>query len=345
MTESRTINGASAHTLVYLKLVAVSVIWGGTFVAGRYLAATPPMLSACLRFVLASLTLGLLLVFMRKPLARIDAKQFLHLAALGFFGIFTYNVCFFYGLAHVSASRASWIVALNPAVIALAAFVCFRESLSRLKMGGIALCLVGAATVILGKSPDALAQPSGRWTGDLAILGCVASWVIYSVFSRSLSRAIGPLHTVTYSIWIGSLMLIAAALASGQLTIESLAAFAESDNAPPRLLSLLYLGAVGSALAYVWYYDAIRKIGATRSGVFIALNPLTAVLLGALLLDERLSLPMFAGGTLVILGIVLCNKPPRSGCEKVLTARPSRPILTAWRTSGEAHRQEKWHRT
>jgi drug/metabolite transporter (DMT)-like permease len=298
----------ASDPFVYLKLVAVSVIWGGTFVAGRFLAGTPPMLSACLRFVLASLTLALFLACARKPLARVGAGQLLQLAVLGFFGIFTYNVCFFHGLAQVSASRASLIVALNPAMIALAAFVCFRESLSVRRVGGIGLCLVGAATVILSRSPDALGQAEAHWRGDLAIFGCVLSWVVFSVFSRNLARAIGPLHTVTYSIWLGTLMLLAGAGVSGQLGTPALAALAGLPALP--LLSLVYLGAVGSALAYIWYYDAIQKIGATRSGVFIALNPLTAVLLGALLLDERLSLPMFAGGTLVILGIFLCNRAP-----------------------------------
>jgi drug/metabolite transporter (DMT)-like permease len=81
-------------------------------------------------------------------------------------------------------------------------------------------------------------------------------------------------------------------------------------------LSLLYLGVLGSALAYIGYYDGIRKIGATRSGVFIALNPLTAVILGALLLDEPLTLAMCLGGGLILAGIFLCNKPLARGGKK-----------------------------
>ncbi|MNY61006.1 putative DMT superfamily transporter inner membrane protein [compost metagenome] len=71
----------------------------------------------------------------------------------------------------------------------------------------------------------------------------------------------------------------------------------------------MYLGVLGSALAYIGYYDGLRQIGATRSGVFIALNPLTAVILGALLLDEQMSGAMYLGGGVILLGIYLCNKP------------------------------------
>ncbi len=91
----------------------------------------------------------------------------------------------------------------------------------------------------------------------------------------------------------------------------------EISGVPAYIPSLLYLGAIGSALAYIWYYKGIEQIGATRAGVFIALNPLTAVLLGALLLDEQLSAPTFMGGALIIVGIMICNRParPQYNCE------------------------------
>jgi len=73
---------------------------------------------------------------------------------------------------------------------------------------------------------------------------------------------------------------------------------------------------LGSALAYIGYYDGIHKIGATRSGVFIALNPLTAVILGALLLGEQLTLTMCLGGGLILTGIYLCNKPLAPSTKK-----------------------------
>ena len=99
-------------------------------------------------------------------------------------------------------------------------------------------------------------------------------------------------------------MLGTATLATGSFTTAAL-----GNVHLPQLLSLLYLGVLGSALAYIGYYEGIRRIGATRSGVFIALNPLTAVICGALLLGEPLTAPMLMGGAVILLGIYLCNKP------------------------------------
>lgn len=286
---------------VYVKLLAVAVIWGGTFVAGRHLAGGIEALpAASLRFLIASLTLAITLPFLARSWPRPSARQWLQLALLGGCGIYLYNLCFFFGLQHTSASRAALIVALNPALIALASSLLHGEGLGGVRLLGILLCVAGAGLVILGRAGSVL---EGAWHGDVLILGCVLSWVIYSVFSRGLAQALGPLHTVSYSIWLGTLMLCATTWAMGEVAWPSLAT--------DQWLSLVYLGAIGSALAYIWYYDGIRRIGATRSGVFIALNPLTAVLFGVLLLEESLTLQVCLGGGLAIAGVYLCNRLPR----------------------------------
>ncbi|MNI06257.1 putative amino-acid metabolite efflux pump [compost metagenome] len=290
---------------VYLKLAAVTMIWGGTFVAGRFLAdSLSPFFAASLRFLLASAALMLFLLLTRVPLARPSFRQWLQLALLGFFGIFFYNICFFYGLHYINASRASLIVALNPAVIGLASWWLFKERLSRAKVVGIAICIAGASLVIVSRNPQLLAGNAEAWIGDLLILGCVLGWGVYSLCSRELNHSLGPVQTVTYSILLGTLMLWLTSAVRGELSFTALISLG-----PQQWLSLMYLGVLGSALAYIGYYDGIRKIGATRSGVFIALNPLTAVILGALLLGEQLTLAMYLGGGLILLGIFLCNKP------------------------------------
>ncbi|MEH1906836.1 EamA family transporter [Nostoc sp.] len=77
-----------------------------------------------------------------------------------------------------------------------------------------------------------------------------------------------------------------------------------------QLLSLSFLGILGSALAYVWYYKGkgIEKVGATRTGVYITLVPLFAVILGRIILHEPITIIMMIGGLSVLAGIVLCNK-------------------------------------
>ncbi|SJN56201.1 putative amino-acid metabolite efflux pump [Vibrio ruber DSM 16370] len=300
------------HFGIYLKLALVSIIWGGTFVAGRAIHPDiPPLLSATLRFLLAGATLVLVLILTGRGFIRITKKQVCVLFGLGFCGIYTYNLFFFAGLQHISASRASLIVAANPAMIAIASFLFYKERFSLTRLCGITLCIIGAATVIISKSPQAVLQTQSSGIGDLMIVGCVLSWVAYSVFGKQTVQSIGPLHTVTYSVLAGAVMLTLTTLFSGQLDVGTLASIHVQD-----FISLSYLGIIGSALAYIWYYSGIEKIGATRAGAFIALNPIAAVSLGALLLGERLSMLMGVGGLLAIVGILLCNRPEKSTSDK-----------------------------
>jgi drug/metabolite transporter (DMT)-like permease len=268
-------------------------------------------LAASLRFLLASVALLLFVRMARITLVWPSLRQWRQLLLLGFFGIFFYNLCFFYGLHYINASRASLIVALNPAVIGLASWLLFKERLNRAKVVGIAVCIAGASVVIVSRNPQLLTGGADAWLGDLLIFGCVLGWGVYSLCSRELNQTLGPVQTVTYSILLGTVMLWMTCIVRDEVSVAAI-----TQLGAQQWLSLLYLGVLGSALAYIGYYDGIRKIGATRSGVFIALNPLTAVILGALLLDEPLTLAMCLGGGLILAGIFLCNKPLARGGKK-----------------------------
>ena len=287
---------------VYVKLALVAVAWGGTFIAGRSLAGVAPMFSACLRFVLASAALSLFLLLSGKGFKRVSARQALVVTLLGFCGIFSYSFFFFSGLQHISASRAALIVALNPAVMTLIAYLFYREQVTVFKVLGIVLCFCGVALVVGSGDPQGAAGGRG-WLGEALIGGCVLSWSAYSVFCKSVVRQLGPLHTVTYSIYAGTLMLLLYAAATGVLDMNAVWRFSTAEIA-----SLFYLGVVGSAVAYIWYYDGIQQIGVARASVFIALNPLAAVLFGAALLGEQMTLATLFGGALIISGIVVENR-------------------------------------
>lgn len=304
------------NAAVYVRLALVAVAWGGTFIAGRSLADIAPMFSACLRFLLASAALTLFLAVSGKGFRRVSSYQALVLALLGFFGIFSYSFFFFSGLQHISASRAALIVALNPAVMTLIAYIFYRERVGPLKIFGIFLCFCGVALVVSGGDmQSAGGQRVSGWLGEMLIGGCVLSWSAYSVFCKSVVRQLGPLHTVTYSIYAGTLMLVVYAAVTDIFDVASLAQCSTGE-----VLSLLYLGIIGSAVAYIWYYDGIHKIGVARAGVFIALNPLAAVLFGAALLGEPMTLEILLGGALIISGIVIENR--RSGPDPVQAEVP-----------------------
>lgn len=284
----------------YFSLVFTMLLWGGTFIAGRLLAGTlEPASAAFLRFLIASIALVTVVGVTEKKLILPPKNLWVPLILLGMTGVFAYNVFFFNGLRHISAGRASLIIASTPLVITVFASIFFRERLSLLNICGILLSLGGAITVISNGHPGALFT-GAFGPGESALFGCVLSWAAYSLIGRSILAVLSPLTAVCYSSVIGTLLLSLPAAREG--LFSRLTSITMADWA-----SLAYLGLCGTALGFFLYYQGIKKIGATRAGIFINLVPVFALLLSWLLLGEVLKPVVLAGGLMVMTGVSLTN--------------------------------------
>lgn len=244
----------------YIHLVLSAVFWGGTFVAGRQLAPLiDPYSAAFLRFAMASF---LLLAWLYRRLGAfptISLRQTGAVVLLGCTGIVAYNLLFFSGLQTVEAGRAALIIALNPVMIALASAWLFGERLSPHRSLGIVLSVLGAIVVIgRGNLPGLLR--SGIGPGEVLLLGCVASWVVYTLLGKRLLSNMRPLVAVTYSSIAGTLML-------GLLFAWRGGASADALREPAVWTNVTYLALFGTALAFVWYYRGVHALGADRKSV------------------------------------------------------------------------------
>ncbi len=285
-----------------IKMLLCALFWGGTFIAGKIAAtyASPPFLGL-LRFFFASLLLIAYLLFTNniKAMFVLTKKQFIGVTILALSGIWAYNLFFFYGLQTVPAARASLIVANNPLLIALGAALFLKEKLTPLKFLGILTSICGASIII--SNGDIMAVLSSFTQGDIAILFCVVTWAIYSLVGKVVLKSLTPLIAVTWACIIGTLLFIPFAL--NEETMQNLPSF------PLELwLCALYLGLFGSALGFVFFYQAVKGLGATKSGVFINFVPVFGVVLSAIFLNEDISPAMIFGGMFTILGVYLTNK-------------------------------------
>jgi len=288
----------------YLKLIIVALLWGGTFIAGRLLAGSlSPLMAAIGRFSLAVLILVFLTIKSEGKLPSLSFKQIAITFALGLTGIFTYNLCFFTALSEMPASRTALFVAFNPIATAILLAILYREKLSLQKLLGISIAVVGALTVIsdghlLSVIQD-ITQAFG--SGELAMLCAVISWAAYTVVGRKALLGLSPLVSTTYAAIWGLLLLISVFIfdpsAHMNLTLSWQASAA-----------IGYLAIFGTVIPFIWYYQGIKTIGAAQTAVFTNFVPLFGLLLGALLLNETISISMLIGGALVITGVIFTNR-------------------------------------
>lgn len=287
-------------TAIVVKLVLVAVIWGGTFIAGRVAAPEmPPTTAALVRYVTASLALVATTFATEGGLPKLDRRQWLMVTALGFAGVAGYNYLFMVGLETVPASRGSLIMALNPAATMIGAALFLREPITVAKIVGTLLALMGVAIELGGGNPLALVS-GGIGEGELALFGCVVGWAAYTLIAKKVT---GPsaLAVTTYAAVIGMLMLAVLVAARGDPLVP---------RASLRVwLALVYMGVLGTALAFVWFLEGVKTLGPARAAIFVNLVPVAAITLGVLLLGERLTVAMLVGASLVIAGVWIINRP------------------------------------
>jgi drug/metabolite transporter (DMT)-like permease len=290
----------SNKAVIYTKLFVTAILWGGTFIAGRIVARdVGPFSAAFLRFAIASVFLLFITFKRERRLPPVKKGQVIPLILLGMTGVFSYNVFFFKGLKIIHAGRASVIIASNPVFIALFASCLFREKLSLLKFAGIVISVTGAIIVISRGNPIEIMK-GNVGLGELFIFCCVMSWVAYSLIGKAVMKDLSPLVSVSYSSLVGAIGLFIPAYLEGMVQHFSHYTTAE-------WLGIFYLGFFGTVVGFVWYYEGIKAIGATKASQFINFVPISAVVLAFFLLAEPVTFSLIIGTVMVCIGVYLTN--------------------------------------
>jgi drug/metabolite transporter (DMT)-like permease len=284
-----------------LKLVLVSFLWGGQFVAARIAAAqAPPFTASFLRFVFGTTALLILHLIRERRFSRLTLRQWAWLTLLGLSGVFLYNLFFFSALAIAPAGRSSVVVAMTPTVVSVASIIFFKDRFSLLRILGLMVALFGVSWAISGGDPASLLRGEiGR--GDLYIFGAMLSWATFSVVGKIIIRELSPRLAITYACLIGTAALAIPAVLEGGLV------------GVPRYslemwLSLAYLGLMGTVLAFILYYQGIKSIGPSKTAIFINLVPIWAMALSTIVLGEKITLPLVLGAAMVIGGVFLTSR-------------------------------------
>lgn len=296
---------APSHVGTHLRLTGMAVLWGASWPWGRVLAQSlPPLAAAACRFLLATV---LLMIWLQRSgrlraLRGWSASRWAGMALAASFGVFGYATFFMLGLKQVPAGKAALVVTMNPAMTLLLAAWLFKEHLNRVIGLGMVLAVVGAITVITRGEPWHVLD--GRvGSGELLLLGCVVCWVAYTLIGRRVMAGVDALTTTGVTAAIGATMLLITSL-----VVEGPAAWAAVPQAPMKVwVCLVALAAGSTAVAYAWYFEGVKALGAGAASGYITLVPVFGVAFSALWLGERIDASLLVGGALAIGGTVLMN--------------------------------------
>jgi drug/metabolite transporter (DMT)-like permease len=306
-----TAGAARGRVVAIISLLVVMLIWGSAYVVTKAgLVDVPPLVFAWLRFVVASLML-LPLALARGGLRRIPRPvPWRPLLLMAFFGIGIYYVLYNIGLVYTTASQGALMQSGLPAVIAIMALVWLHEHTTRRRLFGIALTIVGVVIVLIGQ-PAGTESASNPLVGGALMFISMVSWAVYTIFAKRVSSIDSTVVTTCVTI-LGAMMLLPAAIVE--------AAFRPVELPPARAwISIVYLGAFPSAMAYLLFNRSLRDLDASQAGAYINLVPIVGAAFGVLFLRESLSIWAIGGGVLVLAGVWISTRADAHSSEAAAT--------------------------
>lgn len=189
-----------------------------------------------------------------------------------------------------------------PVLVAGASIALGRERMTPVRAVSLAVALGGLLVIVLGRmGPEAHISPLGLGLAAIAAT-CQAT---YLVVSRNGFTRMPSTQAVTVILAGAAVLIWVVALPADGLPGRLTAWVAE----PSAWLSILFAGIVGAGLAKVWLLKGVRRVGGTRSSVLMLAEPVTGVVLAALLLSQPIGFPELLGGAGVLIGAVLAQRP------------------------------------
>jgi drug/metabolite transporter (DMT)-like permease len=287
--------------LPHILLLTAVVIWGWTFVATKILLAEiGPVDIYALRVAIGLPFLCGVLLLNRVPL-RFERRDARPLLAGG--TILTLHFLIqIAGLQTTTATNSGWIIAVSPLVLALLSFFFLGERIGWNGLAGIAAATTG---IVLLVSRGRLADLAWlRSTGDWLVLASAHTWALYTVATRGVLRRRDPLAVTVAILAIAG--VFAAVLFSVSGDVARIRALS-----PRGIAAVLYLAIPGLALGNWFWQTGVARLGATRAGVYLYLEPLATVALAVPLLGETLHPFVAIGGGLVLAGVYVAQRSPR----------------------------------
>jgi drug/metabolite transporter (DMT)-like permease len=297
--------------LDWLIFLALGFFWGSSYLFIKIGVdnGLQPFTLIMFRLLIGFVLLASVVAIAREPLPR-EPRTYGHLFVMGVINIAIPFSLITYAEQTVDSSLAAVINGAVPLfVIVIAALFLKGETVTLNRVAGLIVGFIGVAVLV---GLDFTDLGSANTLGELALIGATVSYAVGNVYAKAHVHGLRPMIPAVFQVFFG--LLVTGALAF--LTEHPLAVV----PAPEALLAVVWLGLLGSGLAYLSYFRILQHWGATRTSMVAYLLPVVGIGLGALVLHEAVTISTLIGAVLVIGGIALVNS--RFGARPLFSRGP-----------------------
>jgi drug/metabolite transporter (DMT)-like permease len=277
-----------------LSVIVTVTLWSSAFVGIRYtMGEFSAGGMAFYRYLVASIAMLIIFYFVKKK-HKPEIQDFWGFSLLGFLGFAIYNVLLNYGEISVNASVANFIIAQVPVFVAIIALFFLNERMNKIGLLGLIVSILGAGIIFL--SEDKFNMGDGIFSIYLAAL-CAA---IYSVLQkRYLKKGYSPIEITSYSIWLGTIMLL---FYAPDAYSEMLQASCSAN------LTVIYMGIFPGAIAYSAWCNCFKYIPAAKAATYLYYMPILTMSLSWVFLSQVPIIGSIIGGIIACIGSLIVNR-------------------------------------
>lgn len=273
----------------------ISIVWGTTYLAIRVgVEDLPPLLFAGMRWIAAG---SILLVFLRlRSFTLPDKNSFFHLSMSGLLLLGAANGLVVVGEQWVPSGLAALLITTTPFwMVGMESFIPGGIKINLKVIAGLLTGFAGVILILFHDFDDLNAP--GYLSGIVAIFFAVIFWSAGTLYSKHRKTNVHPLMGAAVQMFVAGI---------AQFTLGSLIGeFSELHYTRESFYSLLYLIIIGSLLGYTAYIYSLNKLPISFVSTYAYINPLIAVYLGWLFLDEKLNLFILLGSIITLAGVKL----------------------------------------
>jgi len=286
------------NTRAYIALFSIYIIWGTTYLAIRIgVENLPPVLFTGLRWIVAGPILFIILLSRKYKLP--GKNDLIHLGIIGLLLIGGGNVFVVFAEQWVPSGLTALLITTVPFwVVGLDAIIPQGKRINPTVLLGLLLGLAGIG-IIFGEDFVQLLDPS-YFGGVIALMFAVFLWSAGTLYSKYKKVSVHPLMGAAVQMIIAGIVITALGLILGE---GSKFHFTNSS-----FYSYLYLVIIGSLVGYGSYVYAIAHLPVSLVATYAYVNPVIALFLGWLVLDEKISLWIVLAAIVILIGVTLVKK-------------------------------------
>ena len=277
---------------------ALAGMWGSSYLFIKFAVETlEPFTLIATRLAIGATVLWIVVVVVARERLPRDPRAYGHLLVMSVINVVAPFYLITWAEQSVDSALAAIINGAVPLFVVLpAALFLHDEPVTVNRLLGLPIGFVGVVLLVV----EDMGSGGSDALGALALLGSTILYAIGNVYARRNIRHLRPMIPALFQVTFALILSLCLMLALEG--VPDAAAFT-----PTAILSVAWLGVLGSALAYLAYFRLLSEWGATRTSLLAYLLPVVGIALGVVVRDERISLFVLAGTLLILFGIGLAN--------------------------------------